>query len=905
MNDLSIPELKSQIEQSNNLLAIATQEIENLQSQAKFPGIRQKYKFYKNLLVENHKLIKNLQKNVLDIRDYKTQLNELQKNLEKNNNIIQVLSQENQKLKMKLQSNKNQKLPEKKIRGASDLRQSFGFNLKKHEKKDNVKINNNLNIQNNQNVINEEENEEESALTKEQRKAEFEKLKIQEIEAEKSFRQKQQMIINYSKQINAFQTYNVNYSNYINSINNQIRAFNQQARVSVVGEEQFNFYNLIGGKIKQLMQEMEATSLMIKQVDDNIHSLKIRTLKKAENIITSIDSKLSEINKNKNLTYYFLSVRMDSILNSLDDLKKIVGVLQQNIIYLDTQRKQIEKCINNLKINIQKFMQSYQEGKRQMNEAIRKTLRKTGKTIFNGINKSIRNEKDEENEELYDKIDEEQEEEAEIDDNMIRGSTLIGINDFGKNIELFKSKILFQDKNINEENKIKVAKILRKNWHEICYIYDDYDMHDVHFEIKAVGLGPFSFFNSCSVGFYMGKDIEILVLEINGKKSKFNYGDYCLDFSIKLSNLQSAKIYLKYKERPIFNKMTQSERLKYPFFRQEYYGLSQALSGQMGKYSLILKGSFEIISFKEDFFIHNEQNKKEKEYIWGGKVPPEGKRTLVKLSKNEAIWKFSCNTEIVSRRGELKNTVLKVPLGFVGGNNDIIKMDYSSPQTKNIVVDEENRIYEIKYKNSGFKSGDFKVSGEIKNRCKGEWEVDLTDEIIESHFPKEDKRDKAILEPIARKIIEEFDKNNKDTMFNFMDYAKIGKWVHKNIKYDLNYSGRTDLTAMDIYKLRVGVCHHMTRLANALLYSLGYKVIYTNGFACESSAEFDQNSGHAWSLIQVNGKWYPFDATWNILSGKLPVCHVFQGFFGKSIQVIGTDGAIFGKNNVENGKFIK
>ena len=96
---------------------------------------------------------------------------------------------------------------------------------------------------------------------------------------------------------------------------------------------------------------------------------------------------------------------------------------------------------------------------------------------------------------------------------MIRGSTLIGINDFGKNIELFKSKILFQDKNINEENKIKVAKILRKNWHEICYIYDDYDMHDVHFEIKAVGLGPFSFFNSCSTGFYIGKDIEILERE--------------------------------------------------------------------------------------------------------------------------------------------------------------------------------------------------------------------------------------------------------------------------------------------------------------------------------------------------------------------------------------------------------
>ena len=113
------------------------------------------------------------------------------------------------------------------------------------------------------------------------------------------------------------------------------------------------------------------------------------------------------------------------------------------------------------------------------------------------------------------------------------------------------------------------------------------------------------------------------------------------------------------------------------------------------------------------------------------------------------------------------------------------------------------------------------------------------------------------------------------------------------------------MTAMDIYKQRVGVCHHFTRLANALLYSLGYKVIYINGFACESRDEFDQNCAHAWSLIKVNGKWYPFDATWGILSGKLPVCHIFQGFFGKSINLVGTDAAAFGRNNNETGKFIR
>jgi len=146
-------------------------------------------------------------------------------------------------------------------------------------------------------------------------------------------------------------------------------------------------------------------------------------------------------------------------------------------------------------------------------------------------------------------------------------------------------------------------------------------------------------------------------------------------------------------------------------------------------------------------------------------------------------------------------------------------------------------------------------------------------------------------------------RNNKDNILNYMDYAKIGKWVNKNIRYDINYAGRTEMTAMDIYNKRVGVCHHMTRLANALLYSLGYKVLYTNGFACQSRADFDRNCGHAWSLINVNGKWYPFDATWGILSGKLPVCHVFQGFFGISIRLIGSDGAMFGRND-ETGKYI-
>ena len=281
MNDLTIAEYRSQIEESNRLIAEANKKIENLQNQAKFPGIRNQYKFINKLLAQKSQLIKSLQNNIRDIKEYKSQLFELQKNLEKNKNIISALTKENQTLKLKQQSNKNPTSPKKKIRGASDLRQSFGFNLKRHEKKEN-------NNQNNKNAINEEDNEDDSGpISKEDRKVEFEKLKKLQIDSEQTFKQNQQKVINYSKEIGALKIYIINYSNYIDSINNQIRSFNQQIRVSVVGEEAFNFLNLTGGKLKKLTQEMEGINFVIKQVDENLHSLKIRTLKKAENIITN------------------------------------------------------------------------------------------------------------------------------------------------------------------------------------------------------------------------------------------------------------------------------------------------------------------------------------------------------------------------------------------------------------------------------------------------------------------------------------------------------------------------------------------------------------------------------------------------------------------------------------------
>ena len=895
--DDNIDAIKEELEQSEKLLLDANKEIERLERRLKYTNKTGKNTFHV-LTEENHELEKEHEINAKDIKEYKSQIEEIEKKLKSQNKEIESLTKENEKLK----SSKRDKSPERRyvkrnIRGISDVRKSFGFVLKKKKQQEKKEEKEDKK---------EDKKEEEENVTpgidSESKKEEFEQLKKSKTDLEIQFHELQKKMGDLYNDMKAQMNYIGNYRSYINALNEKILSFRQDLGISVIGQ-QIDFQKASDAKTEKLSKELQAILMKINQITIIASLTKNGTLKKGENILQDIQSKLIEIDSNKNLSFSYLSNRIESIEDQIEILKDLCKTVEKSKNAVMDKRNDIESKIDQIKINFEQFMENYKEDKKKINDAIskkiRKIIRKKSRKILEDINKDMDDENAEENE-VYNRSKKEGE-----DYDLLHGSTLIGINDFGKNMNLFKSTILFDNQNDVEENNSLKAKILKKNFNEVCYVYDDYDIHDINYEIKAVGLGGYSFFNNCSHGFYMGKEIEIITLEVNNKKAKYDYRNYNVSFDINLKNLQTAKVHLKYKEIKDSESLDPEERENQKLFRQEFYGLNENLAGQMGKYRLILKGTFDIVSFEEEIFMRNESNKREKEYIWGGKIPVGGKRTLVKLSKNEAIWSIKCSTQVASRRGNLQNTTLSVPMGFVGGNNDIIKLDYSSPQTKDIQVDEERRVYEINYRNTNYSEGDFVINGEIRNRCTGEWEVDLSDKIIEDNMFPEDKRDKKQLEKIARQIIEDFDRNNEDNIHKYLDYAKIGKWVYENIKYDLNYSGRTEMTAIDIYNQGVGVCHHMTRLANALLYSLGYKVIYTHGFACKTSTEFDVDSAHAWSLINVEGKWFPFDATWDILSGKLPVTHIFQGFFNNSVSLTGTDGAHFSKKEQETGKLIK
>ena len=666
-----------------------------------------------------------------------------------------------------------------------------------------------------------------------------------------------------------------NYNTFINELNQEINSLKVQINISIVGTEMLNKQKAKNNKIIEFTNTLESISLKVKQFNEIIDDSKNKKLKTAENLQTEIREKLNEINNenNNNNEQDLLSIKNNLELNTnviaikINELEQILEILNSNKTSYENSKKNIEQDINNLKKEITDYVEKI---KKVQSIMIKKSINILGINSEENVSK--------------------------LSALFLKGSMLLDIKDFGKK-DIFSSINVF-----TEEDFVKkgAQDLLRKNWNEVCYVYDDYDIHDVNYELKAVGLPNNSFFSSCSLGFVIGDDIEILEFEKEGKKEEYDYSDYSLEFKICLKNNESNRIHVKYKKSPSKSKMTEGEKRERKFVRNEYYGISKNIAGQRAKFVLRIKCDFEIISFDEEFFVKTGN----KEYTWGGTVPPEGKKTLVKMSKSKGKYEFIYSQQIRSlTKDPIKSTKMTVPVSFVGGNNEIIKIDSSSDETDKITFNKEKGLYEIEFKDTNSLDCTFTISGQLINRCRGEWVCELTDKQIEDSLPKDYETNKKLFNEKAKQIIKEYDNANKDSMIKVHDATKIGKWIKKNITYDLRYTGRNEIEATEILKNKIGVCHHFTKLFNALMYSLGYQVIYISGYALDKKDHYDKSDSHAWSLVKINGKWLPFDSTWGILSGKLPVCHVFKQYFPSTVRVVGTDSLEFAKGKDE-GKFI-
>jgi hypothetical protein len=176
-----------------------------------------------------------------------------------------------------------------------------------------------------------------------------------------------------------------------------------------------------------------------------------------------------------------------------------------------------------------------------------------------------------------------------------------GIKNQNIKAEFYKTSLLFNNNGEEDylEYYLEESQILRKNWHEICYIYDDYDIHDIYYNIKAIELDNLAYFSQYSLNVPSNSELEFVMVDgVNNEYEKVN--DYMYSVELNLKNLEMSKIHYKYKDF--------KNKSYYELTYKEYYGISSEAGNTMGKYILINKGSYDIVKFDELFLVRNENN---------------------------------------------------------------------------------------------------------------------------------------------------------------------------------------------------------------------------------------------------------------------------------------------------------
>ena len=641
-----------------------------------------------------------------------------------------------------------------------------------------------------------------------------------------------------------------NYKAYLSELNYQLNNLKDQLNISI--PEEMNTQNILSPEENiDVINDLEAITNRINEYNNLIENQKIE-LKHLENNFNIIQYEIDDANTNEKS---LIKVKIESIEKLLSENELFINKLNNNKIKCEEKKKEIENYIEIIKsITKDKVIQiRNRRGKMIENIDLKKSHN------FNEINDYL----------------------------FLKGSMLLDIKDYSTVKKLLKTMYVFK-KSDSGKDICEKQRLLRKDWYEICIINDDYDLHDVKYELKAVGLADDMAFTSSSFNFLTDFNFKknILSFEIDGNQEKYEEEKYSIRFNINLKNNESSKIHIIYKILLDDNSLGKVSR-------SNKYGISERLYEQKAKYILKNESNFDIVNFEEEFFVKTNENA----YQWGGKVPEGGRETKIRFSKKEGKINFKEKYSIKTvNNANIKDTIMKIPSFYFGGNNQMIKYNYSSNQAKNINLDQNKKTFQVEYSNTNSSIGEFIIEGELINRCKIDWIFNLTDEEIDSLVPDDYKTNKALFNQIANQKIKQYDDEHRNNPIKIHNASKIGKWVKKYIKYDISYAGLFNKTAMQIYYEKKGVCHHHTILFNALMYSLGYQVLYAFGYAAERENKYGEKDSHAWSLIKIEGKWIPFDSTLGIFLGKLPVTHVYKRIGYKGIQTLSNGDKI----NIEN-----
>jgi hypothetical protein len=375
-------------------------------------------------------------------------------------------------------------------------------------------------------------------------------------------------------------------------------------------------------------------------------------------------------------------------------------------------------------------------------------------------------------------------------------------------------------------------------------------------ELVAGGLEKGYYHSSWSFIFDEKSNIKMLGNKIlnNSPNNKIEFSNNRLKFEFdELRNGEKISIAFKYQE---INK--ELETLKY--IRQEAVIIPNWVKGVT---SLRVRTPAEL-----DIYSLNDKFKKSEDntYIWSGFLNgKDGFSDIFQMTRKKARWEVTTRVEFTNDK-PIKNVKANIPLNFIGGNNNVIEYNVYNTQVNYIDNDRisKNRdSISVDFKNLNSKEGFIELRAILENNYNNfSWMNDLD----LNNILKIEEQYESQLRTLGQKIIVEDNSNSPN-------YIKIGKWVHKNIKYDIFYFGK-NLTTLEILEHRKGVCEHYAILYQDLLRAMGIPAQTVSGISYSYEKKSFEN--HAWVIVNHNSSWLPIDPTWGIFSGKLPISHIFM-----------------------------
>lgn len=430
------------------------------------------------------------------------------------------------------------------------------------------------------------------------------------------------------------------------------------------------------------------------------------------------------------------------------------------------------------------------------------------------------------------------------------------------NIEdLKKKKQLEENKKVQKNRRLNDGKLVFINPVSTMNIYIDSYIETLSIDVKAEG----GEINTFTIPYNYGK-LTILSCDLKMKNEQgqeipinseltncfVDYAFLGVNAELKENYVLSVKAQLKYFYSPLLdNILLQAAPIEVP----------NTLGNTHCKYIFNVDANsvnLELAHENDKFKILNDSA-----YIYDDTCPD-----LIKITPRQITWNsYRESTEACYGLEGLENLNRLVHLKYYGGCNYNFTEDLSYTPIKNDTKEKltiTKDAYSFQYKHCEQPYNYFRLNLTFSSSSIN-WNV--TDEDLKSSY-KNTTTEKAL--SLVKEIL------SNDTS-DKTDYYKIGKWIYNNIKYNKNHNSSSNVD--DIIDKREGVCHHFTLLYNALLNSIGIKALYATGDVIHNLTTFETES-HAWTVAEINGKWIGLDATWDLLGGRLPQCHLFKYFEG-------------------------